>query len=140
MRLSKAEYFIEIAKTVAIRSTCLKRQYGAVVVNNDEIISKGYNGSPRGETNCCDAGVCYKDKHLLPIDPLSAVHGDQYGSCLAVHAEMNAIISASRKDLNGATLYLACLDENVNPIPCNICNRRIVNAGIKNVITKKGDC
>ena len=100
MRISKNEYYLKIAEAVALRSTCLRRQYGAVIVNNDEIIATGYNGS-----------------------------------CKAVHAEQNAIISASRRDMQGATLYLASLDKTIEPTPCNICDRMIKNAGITRVVT-----
>lgn len=135
-RIDKDTYYLKIAETVARRSTCLHRQYGAVIVNNDEIISTGYNGAPRGEANCCEAG-CYKDRCKVPITESAAKHGDQYGSCVAVHAEMNAIISAARKEMQGGTLYLACLDD-TKPTPCNICDRMIKNAGIARVITKEG--
>jgi dCMP deaminase len=134
-RIDKDKYYLEIAKTVAKRSTCLHRQYGAVIVNNDEIIATGYNGSPRGEANCCDTGICYKDSHDKPIDPKASTHGKQYGSCVAVHAEQNAIISAARKDMQGATLYLASLDDTIAPAPCNYCDRMIKNAGITKVVT-----
>lgn len=83
VRMSKDAYYLEIAKAVALRSTCLKRQYGAVIVNNDEIISTGYNGAPRGGCQCCDMGYCYKDRVHTPVNPDSAVHGEQYGSCVA---------------------------------------------------------
>jgi len=135
VRVSKDEYYLRIAKVVAIRSTCLRRQYGAVIVNKDEVISTGYNGAPRGENQCCDLGYCYKEKHPNPVDPDSALHGTKYGSCVAVHAEQNAILCASRQELNGATLYLACLDDDIKPIPCNVCDRTIKNAGIKEVIS-----
>ncbi len=134
-RIDKDTYYLEIAKAVAKRSTCLHRQYGAVIVNHDEIIATGYNGAPRGEANCCDIGICYKDSHDFPRDPKASVHGNQYGSCVAVHAEQNAIISAARKDMQGATLYLASLDEAVTPAPCNFCDRMIKNAGITKVVT-----
>lgn len=134
-RIDKDTYYLNIARAVALRSTCLHRQYGAVIVNNDEIIATGYNGAPRGETNCCDAGVCYKDSHDVPRDPKASVHGSQYGSCVAVHAEQNAIISAARKDMQGATLYLASLDPSITPAPCNFCDRMIKNAGIARVVT-----
>lgn len=116
---------MNIAKAVAARSTCLRRQYGAVIVADDEIIATGYNGAPRGEANCCDVGRCYCKEHSTPIDAHAARHGDQYGTCVAVHAEQNAIISA--------TLYLACLDDS-----CNICDRMIKNAGITRVVTRAG--
>ena len=134
-RIDKDTYYLNIARAVAQRSTCLHRQYGAVIVNNDEIIATGYNGSPRGETNCCDVGVCYRDTHDVPRDSRASVHGNQYGSCVAVHAEQNAIISAARKDTQGATLYLASLDPDITPAPCNFCDRMIKNAGIVRVVT-----
>lgn len=128
MRPTKNEYYLQIAKAVSRRSTCLRRQYGAVIVNNDEIISTGYNGSPRGEENCCDTGICYRVGHA---------HNDgDYASCCSVHAEMNAIISASRAEMLGATLYLYG-EENGKEIeasPCPICQRLIKNAGIKEVV------
>lgn len=136
MRIDKDSYYLNIAKAVAARSTCLRRQYGAVIVSGDEIIATGYNGSPRGELNCCDVGECYCEKHSSPVDGRAAKHGSQYGACVAVHAEQNAIISAARRDMRGATLYLACLDESIDPAPCNYCDRMIKNAGILKVITK----
>lgn len=138
MRVDKDTYYLNIAEAVAQRSTCLRRQYGAVIVAGDEIIATGYNGSPRGEANCCDVGECYCRAHSSPVDPGAALHGDQYGTCVAVHAEQNAIISAARKDLQGATLYLACLDKTINPTPCNICDRLIKNAGITRVVARAG--
>ncbi len=109
-RVSKDEYYLNIAAAVAARSTCLRKRYGAVIVKDDEIIATGYNGSPRGETNCCDTGACYCRTHELPIDTSAAIHGAQYGTCVAVHAEQNAIISAARKEIQGGTLYLAAFD------------------------------
>lgn len=138
MRIDKDNYYLNIAEVVATRSTCLRKQYGAVIVNNDEIIATGYNGAPRGEANCCDTGHCYRDEHCEPIGALAAKHGTQYGSCVAVHAEQNAIISAARKDMRGATIYLACLDKRVDPTPCNMCDRMIKNAGITRIVTRAG--
>lgn len=138
MRIDKDNYYLNIAEVVATRSTCLCRQYGAVIVSNDEIISTGYNGAPRGEVNCCDRRTCYRKEHEKPIDEHAAKHGDQYGTCVAVHAEQNALISAARRDMRGATLYLACLDKEINPTPCNICDRMIKNAGIARVVTRAG--
>lgn len=124
MRPTKDEYYIGIAKAVSTRSTCLRRHYGAVIVNNDEIISTGYNGPPRGESHCV---ACKRDGHA---------HNDgDYSTCESVHAEMNAIISASRSEMLGATLYLYG-EENSVPIdaePCPICRRMIKNAGISKV-------
>jgi len=135
MRISKDEYYLKIAEVVAARSTCLRHKYGAVIVNGDEIIATGYNGSPRGEVNCCDTGECYKCTHENPVDEKAAVHGSQYGSCVAVHAEQNALISASRQELKGATLYLACSDDD-NPRPCNYCDRMLRNAGVVKIVTR----
>lgn len=132
MRISKDQYYLGIAYEVSLRSTCLRRQYGAVIVKNDEIISTGYNGAPRGETNCCDAGECWRERNNIP-------HGSQYEKCVAVHAEQNAIISAARRDMIGSTLYLVG-HENGRTIsdtaPCEICMRMIKNAGIRKVVTK----
>ena len=136
MRITKDEYYLKIAEVIAIRSTCLKHKYGAVIVNDDVIVATGYNGSPRGEVNCCDTNKCYRENHIIPIDIKAAEHGEQYGSCVAVHAEQNAIISASHKELRGATLYLVCLSEKLNTGPCNFCDRMIKNAGIVRVVTK----
>lgn len=134
-RPNKDEYYLDIAASVAKRSTCLRRRYGAVIVNNDEIIATGYNGSPRGEKNCCDTGECWREAHHIP-------HGEQYEKCVSVHAEMNAIISAARKDMVGGTLYLMGFDDS-NPIfhavPCTICKRLIKNAGIKRVVNDYGE-
>ena len=132
-RPSKASYYLEIAAQVAARSTCLRRQYGAVIVKNDIIIATGYNGAARKKTNCCDLGYCYREAHNIP-------HGERYEKCHAVHAEANAIIAASREEMFGATLYLAGFDDGVrleDPQPCEMCERLIVNAGIKNVVTKE---
>lgn len=133
MRPDKHQYYLNIAEQVAKRSTCLRRQYGAVIVNNDEIISTGYNGSARGEKNCCDVGECWREAHGIP-------HGEQYEKCVAVHAEQNAIISASRKDMIGSTLYLVGFENGtlIDAQPCLICRRMIRNAGIQNVIRGTG--
>lgn len=134
-RISKQEYYLSIAAEVAARSTCLRRQYGAVIVNNDEIVATGYNGAPRGEENCCDKGICWREAHNIP-------HGEQYEKCVAVHAECNAIISASRREMIGSTLYLAGFENGSqidDPQPCVICNRLIKNAGIAKVINRNGE-
>lgn len=123
------EYYLGIAAAVSRRSTCMRRQYGAVIVKNDEIIATGYNGSPRGEANCCDGGTCKRLGHE---------HNDgDYGDCESVHAEMNAMTSAARKDMIGSTMYLYG-EENgkiIDAEPCPICSRMIKNAGIFKVIT-----
>lgn len=128
-RISKQDYYLAIARAVSLRSTCLRRQYGAVIVKDDMIIATGYNGSARGEPNCCDMGECWREINHIP-------HGERYEACVAVHAEDNAISQAGRKTI-GATLYLAGF-ENGKPIdakPCLMCERKIKNAGIKEVIT-----
>ena len=134
MRISKAEYYLGIAKAVSMRSTCLRRQYGAVIVKDDVVISTGYNGSPRGSQNCCDTGECYREANNIP-------HGEQYEKCVAVHAEANAIISAARKDMIGATLYLYGREGNkeIKAEPCLMCQRLIQNAGIDRVVGSEGE-
>ena len=133
-RISKTDYYLGIAEEVAKRSTCLRRQYGAVIVKNDEIISTGYNGAARGMTNCCDVGECWREANNIP-------HGTQYETCVAVHAEQNAIISASRQEMLGSTLYLAGFENGEKMTsgvkPCVICERMIQNAGILRVITEE---
>ena len=126
-RIKKDDYYLNIAESVIQRSTCLRRQYGAIIVNNDEVVSTGYNGAPRGERNCCDCGFCQREALGIP-------KGERYERCVAVHAEQNAIISAARKDMIGGTIYivgLECSDGSyANPAPCKICRRFIKNAGI----------
>ena len=128
-RPDKKTYYLNLAAEVAKRSTCLRRQYGAVIVRGDEIIRTGYNGSPRGEPNCCDGGVCWREEHKIP-------HGERYEQCRAVHAEENAIISAARRDTIGATLYLAGWEngERVKAEPCLMCRKAIIQAGIERVV------
>ena len=124
-----------IAKAVSKRSTCLRRQYGAILVKDDEIIATGYNGSPRGSDNCCDFGICHREGHS---------HNDgNYAECPAVHAEMNCLLSASRRDTMGSTLYLYGSEKGktINAEPCPICDRLIKNAGVAVVCgsVKAGD-
>lgn len=130
-RPSKDEYYIGIAKAVLTRSTCIRRKYGAVLVKNDEIVSTGYAGSPRGEANCCDTGICKRQELNVP-------KGERYELCVSVHAEDNAITSAGRDRAFGATLYIVGVEvatgEWADPNPCTMCRRKIVNAGIKRVV------
>lgn len=131
MRPSKDEYYLGIAAEVSKRSTCNRRQYGAIIVKDDRIISTGYNGSARGDVNCCDEDACYREINGIP-------HGQQYEKCRAVHAEANAIINANPSDMIGATLYLAGYEDGMmidHPRPCEMCARLIANAQIKNVVT-----
>ena len=137
-RPSKDEYYLEIARAVSRRSTCLRRRYGVVIVNNDEIIATGYNGNPRGMLNCIDAGVCSKDDKSHNSTP------DSYNVCRSVHAEQNAMISARRSDMLGSTLYIAGFDVDSGswlqaPAPCPICLRMIQNAGISRVVNDRGE-
>jgi dCMP deaminase len=125
---------LDIALQVARRATCLRRKYGAIIVKDDQIISTGYCGSPRGAINCLDIGKCPRQEAGIPS-------GQRYELCRSVHAEANAIIHASRQDMLGSTLYLACLDsgsddELYGPTPCRMCARMIINAGIDRVITR----
>lgn len=132
-RIDKVNYYLDIAKAVSERSTCLKRHYGAVIVKNDEIIATGYNGAPRGRENCTDLGTCLRMKLGIPS-------GQRYEICRSVHAEMNAIISASRKDMVGSTLYLVGVESDgsytKNAEPCSMCKRNIINAGIKQIVIR----
>ena len=129
-RLTKEAYYLGIAKAVCMRSTCLRRSYGAVIVKDDEIIATGYNGSPRGEVNCSDTGICTRINNNVP-------HGTCYSSdCPSVHAEMNAIISSSRATMQGGTLYLYCYDHMekerlIETKPCHICAGLIKSSGLE---------
>lgn len=133
MRIDKTNYYLDIAQTVAERSTCLRRKFGAVIVKNDSIISTGYNGAPRGRKNCCDLGECLREKYEIPS-------GERYELCRSVHAEANAIIAASREETLGADLYLVCLDKEERLTPatssCSMCKRLIINAGIRSVFVR----
>ena len=134
-RTDKTNYYLDIAETVSERGTCLRRNFGAIIVNHDEIVSSGYTGAPRGRKNCMDLGECVRESLKVP-------RGERYELCRSVHAEMNAIISAARSDMIGSTLYLvgrsASSGEYVeNPAPCSMCKRLIINAGILRVIARK---
>lgn len=133
-RRDKINYYLDIAETVAGRSTCLRRRYGAIIVKNDEIISTGYNGAPRGRKNCIDLNRCIREEMNVPS-------GERYELCRSVHAEANCIISASRRDMLGATLYLACKNGKDDALlpgtsSCTMCRRQIINAGISQVIIR----
>lgn len=135
-RIDKQNYYLDIAETVASRATCLRKKYGSVIVNHDQIISTGYCGAPRGRVNCCDLGYCVKKK-LLPEER----HGG-YDACRSVHSEQNAIISAAREEMLGGTLYLVGYrtenhDYEEGAAPCLMCRKMIINAGIENVIVRK---
>ena len=131
MRPDKNTYYLGIAKAVAMRGTCLRRIYGSVIVNNDQIVGTGYCGSPRGEKNCCDIGVCKREELNVP-------HGERYELCCSVHSEQNAIMNAGRERCIGASLYIAGIDVKSGEVtdissPCEMCMRMIKNSGISEV-------
>ena len=135
MRTDKENYYLDIAETVSERGTCLRRNFGAIIVNHDEIVSTGYNGAPRGRKNCIDTGVCIREKLGIP-------RGERYEVCRSVHAEANAIISAARKNMLGSTLYLVGKDAKTgdyveNASSCSMCKRLVINAGIERVVIRK---
>lgn len=133
-RVSKENYYLDIAQTVSERSTCLRKRYGAIIVKNDVIISTGYNGAPRGRKNCSDIGRCTREELGIP-------RGERYELCRSVHSEANAIISASRESMLGSTLYMCCTDPKTGDIvpgvnSCMMCKRLVLNAGIERVIVR----
>ena len=133
-RIDKENYYLDIAETVLERSTCLRRCYGAIIVKNDEIVSTGYNGAPRGRKNCVDLNYCTREALNIPS-------GERYELCRSVHAEANAIISAARRDTLGATLYMVCVAPETGALipgstSCSMCRRLIINAGIRRVVIR----
>jgi dCMP deaminase len=134
-RVSKINYYLDIAETVSERSTCLRKRYGAIIVKNDVIVSTGYNGAPRGRKNCSDIGSCMRDTLNIP-------RGERYELCRSIHAEANAIIAAAREQMIGADLYMACTDPAdgsivPNTCSCMMCKRQVINAGIARVIVRE---
>lgn len=134
VRIDKNNYYLDICETVLERGTCLRRNFAAIIVKNDEIMSTGYTGAPRGRKNCCDIGVCKREQLNVP-------RGTRYELCRSVHAEQNAIISARRQDMIGAYLYLVGKEHNSgeyvkNAAPCSLCKRFIINAGIDKVVIR----
>jgi dCMP deaminase len=133
-RRDKENYYLDIAQAVAGRGTCLRRNFGAIIVKNDQIVSTGYTGAPRGRRNCSDLGFCLRERMNIP-------RGERYELCRSVHAEANAIISAARIDMIGGTLYLVGIDaKSGDLIPdgnsCSMCKRLIINAGISRVVIR----
>ncbi len=133
-RRDKENYYLDIAETVLERGTCLRRNYGSIIVKNDEIISSGYAGAPRGRANCLDMGFCMREKLSIP-------RGERYEMCRSVHSEANAIISAARSEMIGATLYMVGRDAKTgellrNTTSCAMCKRLIINAGIGKVVVR----
>lgn len=142
-RINKDQYYLDIAEVVATRSTCMNKHWGAVLVKDDQILSTGFNGAPRSIKDCYENGFCrlyeYRKKNNLG-------RGEGYEQCIAVHAEMNAIIFVHDKSLTqGSTLYLTGkelmdLDGNwnyvPNPNPCHLCKKLIVNSGIEKLVCR----
>lgn len=135
-RPTKEKYYLDIALDVSRRGTCLRRNFGAVIVNHDEIVSTGYSGAPRGAKNCIDIGTCPRQEANIPA-------GERYELCRSVHAEGNAIISASRQEMIGGTMYLAGENAKDGTLaaaqPCKMCKRFIINAGIVKVVALQLD-
>lgn len=133
-RRDKINYYLDIAQSVLERGTCIRRNFGAIIVKDDEIVSTGYVGAPRGRSNCSDLGYCTREKLNIP-------RGERYELCRSVHAEANAIISAPRSQMLGATLYLACVNYKTKELEpdvssCSMCKRLIINSGISTVIVR----
>ena len=133
-RVSKENYYLDIAQTVAERSTCMRRHFGAIIVKDDVIVSTGYNGAPRGRQNCTDINYCMRDKLNIP-------RGERYELCRSIHAEANAIIAAPRDRMLGSTLYMVCVNPKDKSLyegtcSCMMCKRLIINAGIDKVVIR----
>lgn len=133
-RVDKNNYYLDMAEATLERGTCLRRVWGAIIVKNDEIISTGYNGAPRSRKNCTDLGYCIRENLNIP-------RGERYEMCRSVHAEQNAIISASRRDMIGATLYMVGKDVKTgkyveHSMPCSMCKRVIINSGIERIVIR----
>lgn len=133
-RVEKIDYYLDIAEMVLERGTCLRNNYGTVIVKNDEIISTGYTGAPRGRKNCLDIGECTRRKK-------TELSGAGFEHCRSVHSEQNAIISANRRDMIGGCLYLVGINKRngqyiTDNYPCTLCKRIIINAGIEKVIMR----
>ncbi|MBP3800634.1 MAG: cytidine deaminase [Clostridia bacterium] len=134
-RVSKINYYLDIAEAVLRRGTCTRKNYGCIIVKNDEIISTGYTGAPRGRKNCIDLGYCTKKKFFPDVR-----HGG-YDACRSVHAEQNAMLSASRKDMIDSSMFLVGIRQDTGTYedgasPCQICRKLIINSGIKYVYVR----
>lgn len=133
-RIDKHNYYLDICETILERGTCLRRNFAAIIVKNDEIISTGYSGAPRGRKNCSDLGYCRREQLRVP-------RGTRYELCRSVHAEQNAIISAKRQEMLNGTLYLVGKEQASGELvkeasPCSLCKRFIINAGIRHVVIR----
>ena len=135
-RPSKIEYYLDIAKAVAQRGTCLRRKFGAIIVKDDRIVSTGYVGAPRDRINCCDRGKCFRMENNIPS-------GTRYELCRSIHAEMNAIINASKEEMKDATMYLVGIENDgsytKNADCCSMCKRAVINSGIEKVVIATGE-
>lgn len=136
-RIDKTNYYLDIAETVLKRGSCIRRNFGAIIVNNDQIISSGYTGAPRGRKNCIDLNFCTREKLNIP-------RGQRYELCRSVHAEANAIINASRDLMINGVLYLVGREYRTgeyvkNASPCAMCKRLIINSGVKEVIIRNNE-
>ena len=134
-RRSKENYYLDMADAAQERSTCLRRRFGAIIVRDDEIVSTGYNGAPRGRRNCTDIGACTREQMKVPA-------GERYELCRSVHAEANAIISAARRDMVGGTIYLVGRDARTGQLlgdatSCPMCRRLVINSGLKEVVIRR---
>jgi dCMP deaminase len=133
-RISKTNYYLDIAQTVSTRTTCLRKKYGSIIVKDDSIIATGYVGAPRGRKNCTDIGFCIRDHLQVP-------RGERYEICRSVHSEMNAIIHAPRDQMLDATMYIVGVDAKTGGLipdidSCQMCKRMIINAGIRDVVMR----
>jgi len=134
-RISKENYYLDIAQTVSSRSTCLRRRYGTIIVKNDVIVSTGYCGAPRGRQNCADMGYCLRTKLGIP-------RGERYEMCRSVHSEANAIIAADRETMLSSTMYVVGVDAETGALSkhidsCQMCKRLIINAGINKMVYRE---
>ena len=125
-RISWDEYFMQMAELTAKRSTCLRRQVGAVIVKDKHIIATGYNGAPKGLNHCAQLGGCLRENLHVPS-------GERHELCRALHAEQNAIIQAATlgQSIEGGTIY-------VTHHPCSICAKMILNAGLERIVIREG--
>lgn len=133
-RVSKENYYLDIAQTVSERSTCLRRRFGAIIVKDDSIVSTGYNGAPRGRANCSDLGFCYREHLGIP-------RGERYEMCRSVHAEANAIIACAADVMRGSTMYLCCTDPVSGDVmpgtsSCMMCKKMIINAAVEKIVVR----
>ena len=131
-RLSKTEYYLNIAKEVAERATCFRNKGGAIIVKDDVILATGYIGAPRKTKDCFERNECLRDKLKIP-------HGRHYEICRSVHAEANALLNAARSGVSilDGDIYIYHRDregKELDSYPCFICKKMIINAGLKRVI------